>query len=195
MEVDVPDGDIPPIFRSHRTLQPLSSSSSSAAASAADKRPPQPPHRELEAFEKNWLCGEVLGTNLGLNGKYRPMRKRAALMQEYGLYKRFFQRHMPIYMKQGTMNPCHRPSNIDSEDVIFVIEQVNKAKAEGKSVSKQDVYDMFREAKYLRTEDIMSDRFDFRASRAADKTLTIRSMDKCISKYRIGMPAENDKSA
>lgn len=170
VEPDVEYGDIPPVFRPHRLFR-------------SGSNRPEPWNRELEVFEKNWLCREYEGTNLDRNGNLRPARKRAAMIREYGLYEKFFQRNLPIFKKFGTTNPSHRPSNVNPLDTIHVLKQITEKRVAGNEASKPEIYEMFRKAKKERTEDFLSDRFDPKSARAPSKKLTKNSMDACISKY------------
>ncbi len=171
VEAGVEDGDIPPIFRPYLHLR--------------SGGRPAPRTRDLEVFEKNWLCREALGKNLDLKGNFRPKCKHIYLMKQYDVGEKYFQRNLRVFHKKGTTNPSHRPSSIDNSDALYTLNGIAKMREAGNEASKYEIYDMLREAKRQRTEDLNSDRFDPRAMSSAYTGYSTKAMDNFISKFCI----------
>lgn len=115
--------------------------------------------RRLLPFEKNWLCKESLGLNMGLNGEPRKAKTQVELMNLYKLYGSFFSKNMRAFNENGTVNCWGSPGKIPLADIEYVAKKIAERRMKQDEQSVQEVIAMFRELWRLRYEDVNSEEF------------------------------------
>ncbi len=161
---NIPYGDIPEIFRPVMEFRDGSTVITKA-------------NRRFTVLEKNWLCGELLGTNLDCDGNPRPAQQQTALVKKYHLYSSFFNDNMPSYRKnKGTTNPVGGQEHLHPQDLEIVSRFVIKRRQECNEPSIYEFSDMIQDAKRQRTLDVDSENFLGLPDPMKDKDVSARTI-------------------
>lgn len=168
---NIPYGDIPEIFRPVKEFR-----GGRTIITKADRR--------FTVLEKNWLCGELLGTNLDCDGNPRPAQQQTALVKKYQLCSSFFNDNMPSYEKnKGTTNSVGGQERLHPQDLEIVSRQVIKRRQECNEPSIYEVTDMIQDAKRQRTLDVDSENFLGLPDPVKDKDVCARTIQRYMRKY------------
>ncbi len=169
IEPNVEYGDVPPIFRPVKHLR------------STDVIPPR--NRDLTSMEKNWLCREYLGQNMGLDGKRRPPQSQTYLIKEYNLYSSFFAKKLDVFENQGYTNAHARPGKIPRSDIKLVATTVAELRVANNEPSVKEVVAMLRQARILRTEVCESEHIEGLSDGEGDDGPTYDTVKRCIKKH------------